>query len=220
MADNSAETDTLPQWDLSNVYPGLDSEPFEQALADLRAQLDGLDRYLADHDVKRAAAALPADRLVVVIAGYLERLNAAQRLYLSLRFFSWAFVTTDSYDALAKRRYSELEMLGARLEQGGMRFQGCLGGQADELPAAIGSADISFYNFPYAFGLLFGLGLYAIYRERGDAFIPEYESLLASTGEGTAADLAARFGIDLRLPEFWQGRLKVLERQVDQYLAL
>jgi pepF/M3 family oligoendopeptidase len=142
MADHSAETDTLPQWDLSNVYPGLDSEPFEHALADLRAQLDRLDRYLTDNDIERAAAVLPADRLVVVIAGYLERVNPAQRLYLSLRFFAWAFVTTDSYDALAKRRYSELEILGARLEQGGVRFQGWLGRQADELPAAIGAAPV------------------------------------------------------------------------------
>jgi oligoendopeptidase F len=42
---------------------------------------------------------------------------------------------------------------------------------------------ISFYNFPYAFGLLFSLGLYAQYQLRGSAFIPEFESLLASTGE-------------------------------------
>ena len=29
------------------------------------------------------------------------------------------------------------------------------------------SGQRSFYNFPYAFGLLFATGLYAIYRERG-----------------------------------------------------
>ena len=41
----------------------------------------------------------------------------------------------------------------------------------------------SFYNFPYAFGLLFGTGLYAIYQQRGAAFVPDYMNLLASTGE-------------------------------------
>jgi pepF/M3 family oligoendopeptidase len=55
--------------------------------------------------------------------------------------------------------------------------------------------DLSFYNYPYAFGLLFGLGLYATYRERGAAFLAEYDDLLRSTGEATAADLAARFGM-------------------------
>jgi oligoendopeptidase F len=80
--------------------------------------------------------------------------------------------------------------------------------------------DLSFYNFPYAFGLLFGLGLYAIYQERGGAFFPEYDALLRSTGEGTAADLAARFGIDIRQRAFWESSLKVIEKRIERYLAL
>ena len=79
---------------------------------------------------------------------------------------------------------------------------------------------LSFYNFPYAFGLLFGTGLYAIYQERGEAFISEYQDLLASTGEGSAEDLAARFGIDLRSPEFWQNSLKVIAKRIERYEAL
>jgi pepF/M3 family oligoendopeptidase len=79
---------------------------------------------------------------------------------------------------------------------------------------------LSFYNFPYAFGLLFGTGLYAIYQQRGDDFIPEYQDLLASTGEGSAEDLAARFGIDLRSPEFWENSLNVIARRVDRYEML
>jgi pepF/M3 family oligoendopeptidase len=79
---------------------------------------------------------------------------------------------------------------------------------------------LSFYNFPYAFGLLFGTGLYAIYQERGDDFIPEYQDLLASTGEGTAQDLAARFGIDLHSSEFWQNSLDVIAKRVERYEAL
>jgi oligoendopeptidase F len=41
---------------------------------------------------------------------------------------------------------------------------------------------LSFYNYPYSFGLLFGLGLYAIYQERGADFLPEYDALLRSAG--------------------------------------
>lgn len=80
--------------------------------------------------------------------------------------------------------------------------------------------DLSFYNFPYAFGLLFGLGLYAVYQERGAAFLPEYDELLRSTGEGTAADLAARFGLDIRQRAFWEGSLKVIERRIERYEEL
>jgi pepF/M3 family oligoendopeptidase len=81
-------------------------------------------------------------------------------------------------------------------------------------------AGLSFYNFPYAFGLLFGIGLYAIYRQRGPAFVPEYTSLLASTGEGTAADLAARFGIDIRSRKFWEDSLAVIAERIERYCGL
>ena len=79
---------------------------------------------------------------------------------------------------------------------------------------------LSFYNFPYAFGKLFGLGLYAVYQQRGRAFLAEYDELLRSTGEGTAAELAARFDIDIRQPAFWQGSLQVIERRIERYAAL
>lgn len=80
--------------------------------------------------------------------------------------------------------------------------------------------ELSFYNFPYAFGLLFGTGLYAIYKQRGEAFIPDYINLLASTGEGRAADLAARFGIDIRDRKFWADSLAIIGEKIDRYCAL
>ena len=80
--------------------------------------------------------------------------------------------------------------------------------------------NLNFYNFPYAFGLLFGLGVYAIYMKAGAAFIPRYIELLRSTGAGQAADLAAKYGIDIGSRDFWRGSLKVIEAQVDQYCAL
>lgn len=78
----------------------------------------------------------------------------------------------------------------------------------------------SFYNFPYAFGQLFGLGLYALYQERGEDFIPDYENLLRNTGMGNAADLAARFDIDLRSPAFWKSSMEVIEARVERYIKL
>lgn len=76
---------------------------------------------------------------------------------------------------------------------------------------------LSFYNFPYAFGLLFGIGLFATYMERGDNFLTEYSKLLAITGEESAEDLAARFEIDLRSSEFWQNSLDVIAKRVERY---
>jgi pepF/M3 family oligoendopeptidase len=81
-------------------------------------------------------------------------------------------------------------------------------------------SNLSFYNFPYAFGLLFGLGLYAIYLQRGEAFVPDYVNLLASTGEDTAANLAARFGIDIWQKDFWAGSINVIQKRIERYIAL
>ena len=81
-------------------------------------------------------------------------------------------------------------------------------------------AELSFYNFPYTFGLLFGTGLYAIYQQRGADFIKDYKDLLACTGMDQAADLAARFGIDIRSVDFWRGSLAIIGKRVERYLAL
>jgi pepF/M3 family oligoendopeptidase len=81
-------------------------------------------------------------------------------------------------------------------------------------------ADVDFYNFPYSFGLLFGTGLYAVYRARGADFVPEYERLLASTGEGSAADLAKDFDIDIRTRAFWDESIEVIRSKIDRYCAL
>jgi pepF/M3 family oligoendopeptidase len=77
--------------------------------------------------------------------------------------------------------------------------------------------NISFYNFPYSFGLLFSLGLYAQYQQRGETFIPEFETLLASTGEAMPSELAARFGINLSEPGFWNASLGLIEKRIQRF---
>ncbi len=79
------------------------------------------------------------------------------------------------------------------------------------------SPDLSFYNYPYAFGLLFATGLYAIYKQRGASFVEDYKNLLASTGEETAAKLAKRFGIDITKRKFWDDSLAIIGKRVDRY---
>jgi pepF/M3 family oligoendopeptidase len=78
----------------------------------------------------------------------------------------------------------------------------------------------SFYNFPYMFGLLFGLGLYARYQEDPAAFRDGYDDLLSSTGMGKAAELAERFGIQIQEPAFWRSSLEVIRGDIDRFEAL
>jgi oligoendopeptidase F len=77
-----------------------------------------------------------------------------------------------------------------------------------------------FYNWPYTFGLLFGIGLYARYVDDPDAFRAGYDDLLAAVGMSDAAALAGRFGFDVRDGEFWAQSLAVLRRHIDDYERL
>ena len=45
--------ESLPHWDLSNVYPGLESEEFGQAISQIKAQLENLDQYLGTKEIAR-----------------------------------------------------------------------------------------------------------------------------------------------------------------------
>lgn len=77
----------------------------------------------------------------------------------------------------------------------------------------------TFYNWPYTFGLLFGLGLYVRWLDDGPGFRSAYVDMLASTGVETASQLAARFGIDLADESFWTASLDVIRARIDDFEA-
>jgi pepF/M3 family oligoendopeptidase len=79
---------------------------------------------------------------------------------------------------------------------------------------------LSYYNFPYAFGQLFGLGLYECYREEGPGFAKTYRTLLSETGTVSAVDLSKKAGFDIESPEFWLSSLRVFARQVETFETL
>jgi len=82
------------------------------------------------------------------------------------------------------------------------------------------SPGFGYYNYPYMFGLLFGLGLYATYQQDPDGFRASYDDLLAATGNASAAELAARFGFDITTPDFWRSSLDVVRADIDTFVEL
>lgn len=81
-------------------------------------------------------------------------------------------------------------------------------------------ASRNFYNFPYAFGLLFARGLYAIYLEKGESFIPEYDALLKATGKMNITDVCKLVGIDPTQKSFWKASLDQIKSDVDAFEAI
>lgn len=81
-------------------------------------------------------------------------------------------------------------------------------------------AGANFYNFPYAFGLLFAKGLYAEYMNKGAAFVEDYKRLLAVTGKKKIADVTETVGINVRDVEFWRNSLKIVEEDIEEFIKL
>ena len=82
------------------------------------------------------------------------------------------------------------------------------------------SSGLNFYNFPYAFGELFGKGVFAQYLKEGESFVPKYNQLLRSCGSGTIAEVAASVGIDVRSADFWRASLEVVKNEIDTFCQL
>jgi pepF/M3 family oligoendopeptidase len=77
-----------------------------------------------------------------------------------------------------------------------------------------------FYNWPYTYGLLFGLGLFARYREDPERFRSGYETLLSRAGMDTAEELGAAFGLDVTEEAFWTASLDVIRARIADYERL
>jgi oligoendopeptidase F len=82
------------------------------------------------------------------------------------------------------------------------------------------SAGLNYYNFPYAFGLLYAKGLYKQYLKDKEGFVEKYDKMLMATGLMNVEEVAATMGIDLTKKEFWIESLKFIEEEIDLFESL
>lgn len=161
--------------------------------------------------------AVPQDQLIIIdgVLEYAARvvLGASSNFMFEEKLFEMRKERELSVEELCDLdRETQLASLGDALEDGSLHPY-----RWAYVPHYYGA---TFYNFPYTFGLLFGLGLYAQYQADPEPFKKGYDELLSMTGMGNAADLAARFGINLRTPDFWEASLDVLRADVDKFEQL
>jgi len=82
------------------------------------------------------------------------------------------------------------------------------------------SANYNYYNFPYAFGLLFGLGVYSLREEKREEFMDSYNNLLRETGKNKIFDLANMMGINVHSSEFWSSSLRLIEKDINKFINI
>ncbi|MEI2368760.1 M3 family oligoendopeptidase [Niallia circulans] len=80
---------------------------------------------------------------------------------------------------------------------------------------------VPFYNFPYTFGFLFSLGIYAKALDEGKGYEEKYIALLRDTASMTVEELAFKhLQIDLTKEDFWNSAIDLCIKDVEEFLAL
>ncbi len=80
---------------------------------------------------------------------------------------------------------------------------------------------VPFYNFPYTFGFLFSLGIYAQSLEADKGYEEKYIALLKDTASMTVEDLAEKhLKVNLTDKAFWEKAVKLCVEDVEEFLEL
>ena len=80
---------------------------------------------------------------------------------------------------------------------------------------------VPFYNFPYTFGYLFSLSIYAKALEEGEGFEQQYMALLRDTAVMSVEDLAMKhLGEDITKQDFWAKGVALCVNDVEEFLEL
>ena len=118
-------TATAPRWDMTNVYPSLDSRQYKNAIKKYKSALDELEPFL-----KRASKAnskTDPKRLGKLLGEAVDRFNALFELTGTINPYINSFVSTDSRNKEAMRAESEFEQMSVRANILNTRFQAWVG---------------------------------------------------------------------------------------------
>ncbi|RLJ81624.1 M3 family oligoendopeptidase [Planococcus citreus] len=81
--------------------------------------------------------------------------------------------------------------------------------------------DVPFYNFPYTFGYLFSLSVYAKALEEGQGFEEKYMALLRDTAVMSTEQLAMKhLGEDITEKGFWEKGIALCTKDVEEFIKL
>ena len=134
--------------------------------------------------------------------------------------FETAVFENRPQEFMSADRLSELMTEAQKKAYGNGLDQSCLHPYMWVCKSHYYSGDLSFYNFPYAFGGLFARGLYAKYRAEGESFVPLYKELLRATTVNDVEDTAKIAGIDLTDRAFWEAGLCSIAEQIETFCTM
>lgn len=82
------------------------------------------------------------------------------------------------------------------------------------------NANINYYNFPYAYGVLFSKGLFALYLKDKQNFIKKYDNMLSITGKASLYEVGKYIGVNLKDKDFWLSSLNLIIEDIEKYCQI
>lgn len=173
------------------------------------------EMIVSDAAVKNASS----EEKLVLLEDKIQR-SVALLMNIHARFiFETSFYEERRKGLVSKERLNEL-MVAAQKEAFGDALE-------EYHPSFWGSklhfyiTGVPFYNFPYTFGYLFSLGIYAKAIQEGKGYEDKYIALLKDTASMTVEELAKKhLDVDLTDDAFWESAIKVCIEDIEEFLAL
>ncbi|WOD64258.1 M3 family oligoendopeptidase [Niallia taxi] len=174
------------------------------------------EMIVSDAAVKYASS---EEEKLVLLEDKIQR-SVALLMNIHARFiFETSFYEERRKGLVSKERLNEL-MVAAQKEAFGDALE-------EYHPSFWGSklhfyiTGVPFYNFPYTFGYLFSLGIYAKAIQEGKGYEDKYIALLKDTASMTVEELAKKhLDVDLTDDAFWESAIKVCIEDIEEFLAL
>ncbi|MBF6592093.1 MAG: oligoendopeptidase F, partial [Ktedonobacterales bacterium] len=120
-------TPTLPRWNMTVVYPSLESPEFARGFEQVTAGITDLVALFDEEHIERQPPR-PLDAMTAqAVERVIQRYNTLLDEVGTLNAYIYSFVATDSRDTSAQARWSELQQHFVRLSLLGTRFTAWIG---------------------------------------------------------------------------------------------
>ncbi|HKV83657.1 MAG TPA: oligoendopeptidase F, partial [Ktedonobacterales bacterium] len=115
-------TPVPPRWDMTPIFPSLDSPEFAASFASTVREIETLEALFDECDVRRLDTLPPTEQVVARMERILAAYNNVLDHVRTLDTYIHTFVSVDSRDEVAKARASEFQLRSLPLAQLGARF--------------------------------------------------------------------------------------------------
>ena len=118
-------TISAPRWDLTNVYPSLDSRAYKNALKKYKSGLEEFEAFLKK--AAKTSAKTEPKKLGRLLGETVERANMLFGLAGTINAYIYSFVSTDSRNQEAMRAQSQFEQMSVQANILNTKFQAWVG---------------------------------------------------------------------------------------------